>query len=149
VETFPQRSSERWLGANTEVRTDSLLLNRILARSLRDLRVLQSTIEGQEFFAAGVPWFATLFGRDSLITSLQTLAYNPGIAEQTLRLLGRYQSQHLDEWRDAQPGKILHELRVGEMARLGEIPHTPYYGTIEAMPLFLILIGRHTAWTGI
>jgi glycogen debranching enzyme len=148
VETFLQRSSEQWLGANTEVRTDSLLLNRILERSLRDLRVLQSTIEGQEFFAAGVPWFATLFGRDSVITALQTLAYNPDIAAQTLRLLASYQSQHLDEWRDAQPGKILHELRVGEMARLGEIPHTPYYGTIDATPLFLILIGRHAAWTG-
>jgi glycogen debranching enzyme len=148
VETSLQRSSEQWLGAHTEVHTDSLLLNKMLERSLRDLRVLQSTIEGQEFFAAGVPWFVTLFGRDSLITALQTLAYNPAIAEQTLRLLASYQSQHMDEWRDAQPGKILHELRVGEMANLGEIPHTPYYGTIDATPLFLILIGRHAAWTG-
>jgi glycogen debranching enzyme len=148
VETFLQRSSEQWLSANTEVRTNSLLLNKILERSLRDLRVLQSTIEDQEFFAVGVPWFVTLFGRDSLITALQTLAYNPDIAEQTLRLLASYQRQHLDEWRDAQPGKILHELRVGEMARLGEIPHTPYYGTIDATPLFLILISRHAAWTG-
>jgi glycogen debranching enzyme len=95
-----------------------------------------------------VPWFSTLFGRDSLITAPQTLAYNPGIAEQTLRLLARYQSQHLDEWRDAQPGRILHELRVGEMARWGEISHTPYYSTIDATPLFLILIGCHAAWTG-
>jgi glycogen debranching enzyme len=133
VETFLQHSSEQWLGANTEVRTDSLLLNKILERSLRHLRVLQSTIEGQEFFAAGVPWFVTLFGRDSLIVALQTMAYNPDIPEQTLRLLASYQSQHLDEWRNAQPGKILHELRVGEMARLGEIPHTPYYGTIDAL----------------
>jgi glycogen debranching enzyme len=148
VMTLMEHSSKQWLDAHTEVHTDSLLLNRMLERSLRDLRVLRSSIAGQEFFAAGVPWFATLFGRDSLITALQTLAYNPDMAEQTLRLLASYQSQHLDEWRDAQPGKILHELRVGEMARLGEIPHTPYYGTIDATPLFLILIGRHAAWTG-
>ena len=95
-----------------------------------------------------MPWFVTLFGRDSIITALQTLAYDPEIAAQTLRLLAKYQSRQVDEWRDAQPGKILHELRTGEMARLGEIPHTPYYGTINATPLFLTLVGRHAAWTG-
>lgn len=95
-----------------------------------------------------MPWFVTLFGRDSIVTALQTLAYDPEIAAQTLRLLAKYQSRRMDEWRDAQPGKILHELRTGEMAKLGEIPHTPYYGTIDATPLFLILAGRHAAWTG-
>jgi glycogen debranching enzyme len=142
------RSIAQWVGEHTRIHTDSLLLNRLLERSFDDLRVLHSTIRGEEFFAAGVPWFSTLFGRDSLITALQALAYNPHMAEQTLRLLASYQSQQVDEWRDAQPGKILHELRVGEMARLGEIPHTPYYGTIDATPLFLILLGRHAAWTG-
>ena len=83
-----------------------------------------------------------------MIASLQTLAYDPGIAEQTLRLLAKYQGQKVDEWRDEQPGKIMHELRVGEMAHLNEIPQTPYYGTIDATPLFLILIARHAAWTG-
>jgi glycogen debranching enzyme len=92
------------------------------------------TVEGQEVSAAGVPWFVTLFGHDSLITALQTLAYNPGITEETLRLLASYRGQHLDEWRDAQSGKILHELRVGKMARWGGNPHTPYYGTIDATP---------------
>ena len=95
-----------------------------------------------------MPWFATLFGRDSVITALQTLAFDPGIAEQTLRVLAAYQGQKVDDWRDEQPGKILHELRVGELAHLGEIPHTPYYGTVDATPLFLILVGRHAAWTG-
>ena len=148
IETSQHRPLGQWRDRRTEVRSDSLLLNRILERSFGDLHVLRSTIEGQEFFAAGVPWFSTLFGRDSLITALQTLAYAPGIAEETLRLLAGYQSQHLDEWRDAQPGKILHELRVGEMARIGEIPHTPYYGSIDATPLFLVLVARHAAWTG-
>jgi len=148
VQTLLHRSTEEWLGRHTKISSDSLLLNRIVNRSLLDLGVLRSSIDNEEFFAAGVPWFATLFGRDSIITALQTLAFEPGIAEQTLRLLARYQGQRVDRWRDEQPGKILHELRVGELARLGEIPHTPYYGTIDATPLFLILIGRHAAWTG-
>lgn len=90
----------------------------------------------------------TLFGRDSLITALQTLAYDPDIARDTLHLLARYQGQRVDHWRDEEPGKILHELRVGELARLHEIPHTPYYGTIDATPLFLVLVSRHADWTG-
>lgn len=132
----------------TTVKSDSLLLNTIVDRSLGDLRMLRSSIDEQDFFAAGVPWFATLFGRDSIVTALQTLAYEPGIARHTARLLAHYQGDRVDNWRDEQPGKILHSLRVGEMARLGEIPHTPYYGSVDATPLFLILIGRYSAWTG-
>src|SRR5262249_49367002 len=98
--------------------------------------------------AAGVPWFVTLFGRDSLITALQMLAYHPLIAEQTLRLLARYQGIREDRARDEEPGKILHELRIGELANLKVIPQTPSYGTVDATPLFLILIARHAAWTG-
>jgi glycogen debranching enzyme len=100
------------------------------------------------YFAAGVPWFVALFGRDSIITALQTLAYDPRIAEQTIRLLANFQGKLVNEWREEEPGKILHEIRVGEMARLGEVPHTPYYGTIDATPLFLILIGEHARWRG-
>jgi glycogen debranching enzyme len=118
-----------------EVESDSYSLNRTLARSRSDLRMLRSHVNRDYYFAAGIPWFATLFGRDSLITSLQTLAYAPQIAEQTLRLLAKYQASQADDWRDAQPGKILHELRVGEFARTGEIPHTPYYGTVDAPAL--------------
>jgi len=142
------RSVEEWLGLHTKVHSDSLLLNKTLERSLRDLRILRTHIAGQEFIAAGVPWFVTLFGRDSLIAALQTLAFQPGIAEQTLRVLAGYQGQQVNDWKDEEPGKILHELRIGEMARLGEVPYTPYYGTVDATPLFLILIGRHAAWTG-
>ncbi|HEX6533687.1 MAG TPA: glycogen debranching N-terminal domain-containing protein [Gemmatimonadaceae bacterium] len=134
--------------ARTTMQSDSLLLNATVDRSLRDLRMLRSTIDAQEFFAAGVPWFATLFGRDSIVTAIQTLAWEPTVAEHTARLLARYQGHRTDDWRDEQPGKILHSLRVGEMARLGEIPHTPYYGSVDATPLFLALIGRHAQWTG-
>ena len=95
-----------------------------------------------------MPWFVALFGRDSLITAWQMLAYHPRIAEQTLRLLAKYQGTKEDRWRDEQPGKILHELRVGEMANLDAVPHTPFYGTIDATPLFLMLIAEHAAWTG-
>ncbi len=148
IQTRLQDASDRCLSCETEIRSDSLLLNRLMDRSLRDLHLLQTSIRGQKFFAAGVPWFVTLFGRDSIIASLQMLAYDRDIAPQTLRLLAHYQGQRRDPWRDEEPGKVMHELRVGEMARLNRIPQTPYYGTVDATPLFLILIARHAAWTG-
>jgi glycogen debranching enzyme len=141
-------SAEQWLKRETEFRSDSLLLNRVMHRSLMDLHMLKTSIAGSEFFAAGVPWFAALFGRDCLITSLQTLAFWSDTPKATLRLLARYQGEQVSAWRDEQPGKILHELRVGELARMNKIPHTPYYGTIDATPLFLILIGQYSRWTG-
>ncbi len=148
VEAHQQAASDRWLQEQTQFHSDSRSLNEIMDRSLRDLRLLRSRIQGEEFFAGGVPWFVTLFGRDSIISAMQTLAYEPGIAEQTLRLLAHYQAADVSEWRDEQPGKILHELRLGELAHLGEIPQTPYYGSIDSTPLWLILLARHAAWTG-
>ena len=123
-------------------------LRAVLARSLDDLAQLRGELDGLRYYEAGVPWFATLFGRDSLIAALQSLPWDPDVAAETLRLLARRQGQHEDSWRDEEPGKILHELRIGELARMGEIPQTPYYGTIDATPLFLIVLGRHAAWTG-
>ena len=76
------------------------------------------------------------------------LAYHPGIAEQTLRLLAKHQGTKEDDWRNEQPGKILHELRRGELANIDAIPHTPFYGTVDATPLFLMLLAEHAAWTG-
>lgn len=143
-----RRSVADWLGEHTELVTRDRPLTRIMDRSLRDLRSLRGSLRGWEYIAAGVPWFVALFGRDSLIAAYQMLAYEPDIAAQTLRLLASYQGQTVDHWKDEQPGKILHELRVGEMANLNEIPHTPYYGTIDATPLFLVLLARHAAWTG-
>jgi glycogen debranching enzyme len=140
--------AEEWITHETDVRSDSLLLNRVMRRSLLDLAMLRTTIGNDKFFAAGVPWFVTLFGRDSLITSLQTMAYGPETAADTLRLLARYQGTQVSDWRDEQPGKILHELRVGELASMNKIPHTPYYGTIDATPLFIILMASYSQWTG-
>jgi glycogen debranching enzyme len=142
------RRTDPSLGERTRITTDSLMVNKLLDRSLRDLRILRSHNRNVEYFAAGIPWFAALFGRDSIITALQTLAYNPHIAEHTLQLLAGYQGRKEDEWREEEPGKILHELRLGEMAANGEIPHSPYYGSVDSTPLFLVLVGEHARWTG-
>ncbi len=94
--------------------------------------------------AAGLPWFVALFGRDTLITSLQTMILSPEYARGTLEVLAAWQATERDDFRDAEPGKILHELRRGELAALKLIPHTPYYGTADATPLFLMVL--HAAW---
>jgi glycogen debranching enzyme len=143
-----ERETQVWMGYVTKVVTDGSALDQLMERSFRGLRVLRTHFGNETFFAAGVPWFVALFGRDSLITAWQMLAYHSGIAEQTLRLLAKYQGTKEDQWRDEEPGKILHELRVGEMANLDAVPHTPFFGTIDATPLFLMLVAEHAAWTG-
>ncbi|HMA33701.1 MAG TPA: amylo-alpha-1,6-glucosidase [Chloroflexia bacterium] len=129
-----------------EARTDHTLFNRLLNRSLADLRVLSRPVHGGYLPVAGIPWFAVPFGRDSLITALQTLIFKPEIAVGTLHFLAAHQGQVVDPWREEQPGKILHEMRFGEMAGLGEIPHRRYYGTIDATPLFLLLFAETMRW---
>ena len=98
--------------------------------------------------SAGIPWFSVPFGRDSLITALQSLPLHPNIAYATLRFLAKYQGSRVDHWRDEEPGKILHEIRLGEVANLGKVPHTPYYGSVDATPLFLITLSEYVRWTG-
>jgi glycogen debranching enzyme len=139
-----------WGRGTTSIQTDHELFNLTLNRSLADLRLLinDGPAEGQRYLAAGVPWFATLFGRDALIASFQSLAFRPQIAMETLEVLAAYQATEVDDWRDAEPGKILHELRTGEMAGAGELPHTPYYGSIDSTPLWLILFAATFDWTG-
>jgi glycogen debranching enzyme len=98
--------------------------------------------------AAGIPWYATIFGRDSLIVALQSMMIHSGFGVGTLFKLGQLQATEIDDWRDAQPGKIPHELRSGELAHFHVIPHTPYYGTADATPLFLITLHETWSWTG-
>ncbi|HEX8989876.1 MAG TPA: glycogen debranching N-terminal domain-containing protein [Rhodocyclaceae bacterium] len=142
------KSADDWLANATRLRCDDPRIDRVVERSLRDLHLLGTSLRGYRYFAAGVPWYVALFGRDSLIAALEALAFLPDRAEDTLHLLASFQGTRDDTWRDEEPGKIMHELRVGEMARLGEIPQTPYYGTVDATPLFLILLARHAEWTG-
>jgi glycogen debranching enzyme len=148
IKDYFKNTAEEWLQGWSKVSSDSTELNQLLDRSLRDLRMLSVPLDGKNYFAAGVPWYVALFGRDSIITAIQTLAFNQGLAADTLRLLAGFQGREVNEWRGEQPGKILHELRIGELARLGQIPHNPYYGTVDATPLFLILLSQHAFWTG-
>ncbi len=137
-----------WREQQTRVETDSFVFGRVLHRSIEDLRMLRTKLGEASYFAAGVPWFVALFGRDAAIAALETLMLMPHEAEETLRVLAAHQGRVLDAWRDEQPGKILHELRVGELARSGQIPHSPYYGSVDSTPLFLILLGATARWTG-
>ncbi|MGA9761220.1 MAG: glycogen debranching N-terminal domain-containing protein [Gaiellaceae bacterium] len=148
LETEPTAWRRNPTFSSVHVKSDNPLFNRVLERSFADLEMLATRERGEIFFAAGVPWFVCLFGRDSIVTALETVAYNPRIAAETLILLAHYQGRRHDEWRDEEPGKILHELRVGEMPNLGEVPQTPYYGSADATPLFLCLMAEYVRWTG-
>ena len=139
----------RWMTDCTQVFTDNEFFNRVLSRSLHDVRMLWSEDEsGQAYPAAGTPWFDALFGRDSAILAMQMLAYRPDIARNTLRLLARWQGQHVDHSHDQEPGKVLHELRFDELSRANELPYGPYYGSIDSTPLFLMLVAEYYRWTG-
>jgi glycogen debranching enzyme len=146
----PEAMHRAWRSSSASVETSDVLAERALERATADLRLLLNSGpgDGERYVAAGVPWFSCLFGRDSLITSLQLMCVRPQIARSTLMILARLQATEVDDWRDAQPGKILHELREGELARAGEIPHAPYYGTVDATPLWLMLLDEYERWTG-
>jgi glycogen debranching enzyme len=136
------------LGPGAQAETSNTLFNEVLSRSFMDLHMLRMRQQDDTFFAAGVPWYVALFGRDTLITSIEVAAFEPEIGANTLRVLASHQGRAVDDYRDEQPGKILHELRVDEMANLSEIPQTPYYGSIDSTPLFLVLLGIYSAWNG-
>jgi len=128
--------------------TDNRIFNKLLLRCRQDLEGLQTSFPEGSLPAAGIPWYVAPFGRDSLITGLQTLPLAPHRAIGTLRVLASLQGTTIDTRREEQPGKILHEMRYGEMARLGEVPHSPYYGSIDATPLWIWLFAETVAWTG-
>ncbi len=146
--TVLERRYRRWRGAGSRWTTDLPKFDVVLRRATDDLRALYMQVDGDEVISAGIPWYSTVFGRDAIITSLESLALNPGIACDTLRYLARRQGTREDPFTEEQPGRILHELRRGEMARAGEIPHVPYYGTIDATPLWLVLLHETWRWTG-
>ncbi len=138
----------RWRGQAMRLSTPYAPLQLLYDQSLDDLAALRLPLECDEtpafLPAAGIPWFAALFGRDSIITALQTMPVYPDFARGALAMLARYQADGTDDSRDMQPGKIPHELRHGELAQLGLVPYTPYYGTADATPLYVVLL--HHAW---
>jgi glycogen debranching enzyme len=127
--------------------SDNEDFNEMMSRNQKDMNMLMTHTDEGSYVAAGIPWYVALFGRDSLITSRFALMLNPAIARESLKILAKYQGTKTDPERDEEPGKILHELRVGELARLGEIPHTPYYGSVDSTPLFIITLYDYFAWT--
>jgi glycogen debranching enzyme len=144
-------SLDGWLADAPRVDTDSDTIVHTYRRSLVDLAALRFYPDAGEqasLPAAGLPWFMAVFGRDSIITSYQALPFTPELASATLAFLAARQASAFDGFRDAEPGKIMHELRYGELTVFGERPHSPYYGTADATPLYLVLLDEYERWTG-
>jgi glycogen debranching enzyme len=144
-------SLDAWIRAAPDLETGDDGLRRTYRQSVLDLAALRVRPDDTIRWAmpgGGLPWFMTVFGRDSLITAFECLPFHPELAHATLVALASMQATEWDNWRDAEPGKILHELRRGTLAALGKIPHTPYYGTHDATLLFLIVLDEYERWSG-
>jgi glycogen debranching enzyme len=152
VNTELEHLHHYWVKNTTQLTSTNEEVYRLYQQSITDLGALR--LYAYDFGpdtwipAAGVPKFVSIFGRDSLIASLQSMIVHPGLAHGTLKKLAQLQATELDDWRDAQPGKILHELRQGELAHFHKIPHTPYYGTADATSLYLITLHETWKWLG-
>jgi glycogen debranching enzyme len=146
------RDLDRWKEATTQITTSNEDFYRLYRQSVEDMAALrlnhQDGDKQELLIAAGVPWFVTIFGRDSLIVSLQNMIVYPEFARGTLEILAKLQATETDDYRDAEPGKIPHELRSGELAHFKLIPHTPYYGTADATILYLITLHEAWKWLG-
>jgi glycogen debranching enzyme len=151
-DTAFDRLEREWLGAATRMTSSNEEVYRLYRQSVADLGALRlfdhDVAHDVWVAAAGVPWFVTIFGRDSLVVSLQNMMVNPGFARGALRKLAGLQATEHDDWRDAEPGKIPHEIRFGELAHFHRVPHSPYYGTADATPLYLIVLHEAWKWLG-
>ena len=147
-----EKFQQEWLESCTSLQTPNNNVSSAYIEAIEDLGSLRLPEHdlGPDVWvpAAGVPWFVALFGRDSLIASYQAMMVHGPFARGALRELARYQATGRDDWRDAQPGKILHELRRGELAHFHQVPFTPYYGTADATILYLIVLHEYYKWTG-
>ncbi len=143
-----QTRHARFVAAGTRIAVPGSRVGALLERSALDLRALVDHEPTGPVVTAGIPWYAVPFGRDALIVGLQTLSFHPELALGALRFLARYQGAKLDPFTEEEPGKIFHELRRGELARLGVVPHRPYYGTVDATPLFVCLFVETVRWLG-
>ena len=150
-ERDPREDLRNWVAGAPKLNAEWGALNDIYRRCLVDLAALRFSplVLGQSVLpAAGLPWFMTMFGRDSIFTCLQTLPFVPHLAQTTLRILAALQGTRFDDFRDEDPGRILHEMRYGESAAFEEQPHSPYYGSVDATPLFVILLDEYERWSG-
>jgi glycogen debranching enzyme len=146
-----ERDLQRWMSSAPRLESDWDWLKVTYNRSLVDLAALRfspRSLPGQSLPAAGLPWFMTMFGRDSIFTSLQALPFTPDLAATTLRALAERQGTRIDDFREEEPGRILHEMRFGEMTAFEERPHSPYFGAADATPLFVVLLDEYERWTG-
>ncbi len=143
-----RRALRQSSGRAASLNSSNPLFNEMARRAVADLYMLISETEHGPYPFAGIPWFSTPFGRDGILTALMTLWLDPAIARGVLRFLAATQATGIDPARDAEPGKILHEMREGEMARLGEVPFARYYGSVDATPLFVMLLGEYYGRTG-
>ncbi|MFC5926105.1 glycogen debranching N-terminal domain-containing protein [Micromonospora vulcania] len=146
-----QHDLEKWIADAPKVNSEHGRVASTYRRSLIDLAALRFSplsLGGATLPAAGLPWFMTMFGRDSILTCLQTLPFTPHLSKTTLRILASLQGSRFDDFRDEDPGRILHEMRYGETAAFEEQPHSPYYGSVDATPLFVVLLDEYERWTG-
>ena len=146
-----QHDLEEWISRAPKLNSEHEELAATYRRSLVDLAALRFSplsLGGQTLPAAGLPWFMTMFGRDSILTCLQVLPFAPEMSKTTLRILGALQGTRFDDFRDEDPGRILHEMRYGETAAFEEQPHSPYYGSVDATPLFVVLLDEYERWSG-
>jgi glycogen debranching enzyme len=143
-----RREMRRSSAGATSIETSNNIFNEVLCQSMADLDMLMTETPQGRYPYAGIPWYSTTFGRDGIITALQMLWIDPRVARGVLRRLAFYQARTVDRLADAEPGKILHEMRGGEMASLREVPFAQYYGSVDATPLFVLLVGLYVERTG-
>jgi glycogen debranching enzyme len=137
----------KWQEHNARVVTTHEFFDHHLERNYRDIFMLRQQTPRGYGLAAGIPWYAAIFGRDSAITALQIVPFMPEVSKECIQILAAYQGSKEDEFKAESPGRIMHELRLGECARTGQIPHSPYYGTIDATQLWLMLLCEYVSWT--
>jgi glycogen debranching enzyme len=142
-----ERRLDLWRGNCARIAASRPSFGRLVDASIRDLARLSVDMDGDRIITAGIPWYVAPFGRDALLTCHEALFLNPIAARDALRFLARHQASSHDPERDSEPGKIMHELRGGELARCGYIPHSPYYGSVDSTPLFVMLAGSYFGWT--